>query len=182
MDIDGGNPKELAVASIITSPVVSLDSKWVIYMSVEAQGLWKVPIDGGEPVRLTDYWTNARDVSPRDGQLACLIIDETASPRRIRIALIPIEGGPLTKLIDLPNQIMSRTIRWTSDGRALTYRETRAGTSNIWTIPLDGGQPVQLTDFKSEHIFTYAFSRDGRQLAMARGSETSDVVLISDVR
>ena len=44
---------------------------------------------------------------------------------------------------------------------------------------LDGGQPKQLTEFKDQRIFNFAWSRDGKQLALARGVVNSDVVLLS---
>jgi len=37
-----------------------------------------------------------------------------------------------------------------------------------------------LTDFKSDRIFSFAWSRDGKQLALARGTLTNDVILISN--
>ena len=37
-----------------------------------------------------------------------------------------------------------------------------------------------LTDFKTEKIFDFAWSFDGKQLAVIRGTEISDAVLISD--
>jgi len=49
-------------------------------------------------------------------------------------------------------------------------------------LGLDGGPSKQLTNFKSDLIFSFAWSRDGRQLALARGSVTKDVVLISSLR
>ena len=48
--------------------------------------------------------------------------------------------------------------------------------------PLDGGKPVQLTDFKTDQIFWFDFSRDGKQLALSRGTQTSDVILIRDFK
>ncbi|MCM3874029.1 MAG: hypothetical protein ND895_25355, partial [Pyrinomonadaceae bacterium] len=74
------------------------------------------------------------------------------------------------------------TIRWTSDGRGLTYINTQGGVSNIWRQPLNGGEPVQLTNFTTGRIFNFDWSRDGKWLALARGSVTSDVVLISQLR
>jgi hypothetical protein len=47
---------------------------------------------------------------------------------------------------------------------------------------LDGGKPVRLTDFKTDQIFWFDFSRDGKQLALSRGTQTSDVILIRDVK
>ena len=73
-------------------------------------------------------------------------------------------------------------MRWTPDGRALTYIDTRSGFSNIWSQPLDGKKPVQLTNFTTGRIFNFDWSREGKWLALARGSLTSDVVLISDLR
>jgi hypothetical protein len=53
---------------------------------------------------------------------------------------------------------------------------------NLWEEPLDGNEPRQLTKFSSNGIRNYAFSRDGKQLAVSRARFTSDVVLISDVK
>jgi hypothetical protein len=40
----------------------------------------------------------------------------------------------------------------------------------------------ELTEFTSGQIFAFTFSRDGKQIALARGSITSDVVLITGFR
>jgi Tol biopolymer transport system component len=63
----------------------------------------------------------------------------------------------------------------------LTYVETRAGVSNIWSKPIDGGPAKQLTNFKSDRIFLHDWSSDGKRLALARGAWSSDVVLIRDL-
>ena len=62
----------------------------------------------------------------------------------------------------------------------LTSGFEQASGPNLWSQPLDGGPPKQVTDFKSDEIFSFAWSRDGKQLALARGVETGDVVLITD--
>ena len=62
------------------------------------------------------------------------------------------------------------------------YTEDRGGVTNIWRVALDGGKPVKLTDFKDGIIRSLAWSRDGQQLAISRGTQTSDVVLISNFR
>ena len=55
------------------------------------------------------------------------------------------------------------------------FIDNRGGVSNIWLQPLAGGEPKQLTNFKSDLIFSFDWSRD-RQLACSRGIVTSDVV------
>lgn len=61
-------------------------------------------------------------------------------------------------------------------------RSTPSGVSNLWAQPVDGGPARQLTTFTSEHIFWFDYSRDGKQLALSRGTATSDVILIGDFR
>ena len=69
-------------------------------------------------------------------------------------------------------------MRWRSDGRALTYVATIDGVSNIWEQLLDGGEPRQITHFKDEQIFSFAWSADGQQLACVRGNEKKSAVII----
>ena len=71
---------------------------------------------------------------------------------------------------------------WTADGGAMMYVDTQTGVSNIWTQPIAGGPPEELTNFKSGFIFNFATSRDSKTLACARGSLTNDVVLIQDIK
>ncbi|MGB9181927.1 MAG: winged helix-turn-helix domain-containing protein [Pyrinomonadaceae bacterium] len=183
MDIDGSNPRQLTNGSYATRPKISPDGRWVIYSDKESgrDRIWKVSIDGGNPVQLTDYSSSASAISPDGKQLAITFTDEQAKPPRWRFAVIPFEGGPPTKVFDLANPI-GQIVDWTPDGRALTYVETRNGVSNIWSQPVDGSPPKQLTNFNSDQILSYAWSRDGSQLALARGTEMRDVVLISDLQ
>jgi Tol biopolymer transport system component len=73
-------------------------------------------------------------------------------------------------------------LRWTPDGRALTYTVTNAGVSNIWLQPIDGGRPKQITNFKEDQIFRMAWSHDGKNLAFDRGVTINNIILISEFR
>jgi hypothetical protein len=64
----------------------------------------------------------------------------------------------------------------------LTYIGDKGRVSNLFNQPIDGGPPSQLTDLKSFRIHSFAWSRDGKQLAMARWTVTSDIVLMKDFR
>jgi Tol biopolymer transport system component len=72
--------------------------------------------------------------------------------------------------------------RWALEGEAVEYALTRNGVSNIWQQKLSGGSPKQITNFESGLISDFEWSRDGKQLAPTRGSESSDVILISNFR
>ena len=76
--------------------------------------------------------------------------------------------------------IAAAMVKWSNDGRSLLYIETRAGISNLWSQPIDGSAAKKITDWKSERIFDFAWSQDGKQLALSRGVITNDVVLMND--
>jgi Tol biopolymer transport system component len=179
MDIDGSNPKQLTSGTNDQYPTFTPDGQWVLFVNADANGsLWKVPIDGGEPVQIVDYYANKPSVSPDGKWIAALFIEPKA--RRYYSGVIPFEGGKPSAEFDFPLSRMRYV--WTPDSRALIYIVTRAGVSNLWRQPIDGGKPEQLTDFTSDQIFWFDYTPDHRQLALARGTQTSDVVLINDLK
>jgi serine/threonine protein kinase/Tol biopolymer transport system component len=195
MDGDGGNAKQLTDGSGNDSPVCSPDEKWVIYLHNIAYrddpslrktpSLWRIPIDGGEPVQLTDKQVSRPVISPDGKLIACSHNSDptTLSKGQWKIAVIPFEGGEPVKLYDIPAHPFwdAPGVRWSPDGKALTYRLEKDGIDNLWNQPLDGAQPTQLTHFESGQINSFAWSRDGR-LALSRGVETRDVVLVRNFR
>ncbi|HEY6242573.1 MAG TPA: protein kinase [Pyrinomonadaceae bacterium] len=187
MNIDGTNPTQLSFGTHDVDPRCTLDNH-IIYTS-DAQGqlsVWKLPVEGGTALRITDYYASALGVSPLDGSIAIGLLDEKVLRRRTGV--IASTGGRPTKIFDLPALFgtlgpgfYGQTTSWTVDGKSLTYIDTKDDVSNIWAQPVGGGPPKQLTRFKSDLIFYYAWSRDGKKLALARGRKTSDVVLIKDL-
>ena len=72
-----------------------------------------------------------------------------------------------------------RGFEWLPDGRALAVIEDRDGVPNVWTLPLDGSKKQQLTNFKTDRIFSFSWSPDGKSLVVARGPVVSDVIMIN---
>jgi Tol biopolymer transport system component len=139
----------------------------------------KVPLNGGASVQLTDKASWAPALSPDGKMIACNYYPKAEAP--IKIAVISIDGGPPLKIFELTGE-NDRPVRWTPDGRALAYADTKGGVSNIWTQPLAGGPLKQLTQFTSHQIINFAWSRNGRQLALSRSLAYNDVVIIRDIR
>jgi Tol biopolymer transport system component/DNA-binding winged helix-turn-helix (wHTH) protein len=186
MNVDGSNPIQLTRGTDeALLPQISPDSRWVIYQS--GGNLWRVPIDGGEPVRLTDK-QSARAVFSPDGKLIACWYWDTPGTEQPRLAIIHSEGGQPVRLFDsppgviLPIFIFPPTIRWAQDGRALEYIGNKHDVSNIWVQPLDGSPAQQLTKWKSDRIVSFAWSPGGKQLAVSRGFQQNDLVLINDLR
>ena len=182
IDLDGGNQRQLTYERIGGRHQWTMDSEWVMYtcFKVGMPTVCKVPANGGDPVRLTDYASTFLAASPIDGQIAYTYVDEQANPKRGRVAIIPPESGLPTKIFDISSPYR-RAVSWSVEGGALTFIETRYGVSNIWKQPVDGGPQAQVTDFKTDLIFTFDWSRWNKDFAVASGSRSSDAVLIKDI-
>ncbi|MGH9801363.1 MAG: protein kinase domain-containing protein [Blastocatellia bacterium] len=182
LDLTTGDQIQLTKGISEEFPAVSADGKWVIYNSTASSKftLWRVPIEGGEPVQLNDQLTQWPTVSPDGQRIACWFRPEANSPWKV--ALVPINGGQPETIIDLAGADVSFPVRWTHDGKAISYVATRNGISNVWMQSLEGGEAKQLTQFTSDQIFWFDWSRDGKQIACSRGKITNDVVLISELK
>ena len=178
VDIDGGNLRRVTPGKFETLPAVSPDGRWLLYRTLKGSQtlLMKMPVDGGESVKIAGGAVGGYSVS-RDGRwLAYQTLRQ--QPVRLQMTLVPWEGGGPEKLIAFPN----RSFSWTPDGKALAYLDTKEGVTNVWEQPIEGGSPRQVTDFTSELIFSYAWSRDGLKLAVSRGNRRSDVTLFTRVK
>jgi Tol biopolymer transport system component/DNA-binding winged helix-turn-helix (wHTH) protein len=181
MDIDGGDLKQLTSGKGDYHPTLSPDGQWVIYSSWNSgqSALWKAPIDGGEPTQLSSKLMARPLVSPDGKWIVCYYQSE--KDNRNRIALLPFAGGEPVIVEPMATPEFG-IVRWSPDSRALTYIATRNGVSNLWSQPIDGGAARQLTDFNTDQIFRFAWSRDGKYLACERGLVINDVVLLSSVK
>lgn len=156
----------------------SPDGAWVFVGS--DNGLRKVPIGGGNPILLTDHPCRTFDVSPNGKQIACLYRAGTGqSPK---VALFAISGGRSTASLNLPATAGNDLIRWTPDGKAITFEDWRGDTGNLWAQEVAGGPPRQLTHITLDAIPLFAWSPDGRYLLFTRTSGTSDAVMITNYR
>ncbi len=210
MDIDGNNLKQLSDGSGEVAPIFSADGRWVIYSSPgPGPGFggsppnlssWKVPVDGGERIQLTNDCM-AQSISPDGKLVACVRRIATGALLLWNISIVPFAGGPPLQTFSVTSESRPNS-RWTPDGRAIIYNLTHGGVlsgvatrgswlaeggnltgvTNLRIQPLDGGPPKQLTNFTSESFFSFDWSRDGKQLVYGRGATTSDAVLISDFR
>jgi Tol biopolymer transport system component len=188
MNLDGSNQQPLTNGKGEWFPQFTSDG-WLIYQSqatASERDIRKKRLENGEIIQLTTTPSSAPALSPDGKLIACNYRQK--KDERLRIAVISVDDGKLLNLFD-PVDTLSRPetpndrfrpLRWMPDGKALAYIVTDNGVSNIWSQSLAGGNPQQLTNFTSEEIFNFAWSRDGKHLALSRGVVNNDVVQISD--
>lgn len=181
MDAGGGNLKELTSGPVNTDPLCSPDGQWLIYQTLNDNGasILKIPIDGGTPVTLSQTNGSSSALSPDGKMVAFVTAEGTGSNVHLVWVIVPSNGGQPLFTINPDLRAVSR-FRFTPDGKSLAYVVNEHGVGNLWALPIAGGQPKQLTDFKSSVIFDFGWSRDGKQLAISRGQVSRDVVLLTD--
>ena len=190
MEADGSNPTRIADETAAASPYCSPDGKWVVYVRFPNLLPLRVPIKGATPPEAlapdTETGSGLLGISPDGKRIAYLAFASNSTggsmapsaSQPLQVKIIPFEGGAPLHQFDWPASAGGG--RWGPGGDTVDYVLTRNGVSNIWEQKLTGGPPRQITNFQSEQIFDFQWSHDGKQLALSRGSKSSNVILISN--
>src|SRR5687767_12603500 len=75
---------------------------------------------------------------------------------------VDVDGGGLRQLTHGRVEDTSPSV--SPDGRRILFVSTRSGSSQLWCLPVAGGEAVQLTDF-APGLWDPVWSRDGSRLA-----------------
>jgi eukaryotic-like serine/threonine-protein kinase len=182
LDLQTGAFSKLTNGASELFPSCGGDGDRIFYWGQVAGGssyVFKVPSSGGTPVRLSDRVALTSGFVSLNGQHVAFL-----APREdgtLEIALVSAEKGtPESEAPSPPTFDQSAGAAcWMPDNRSAAVADLRSGTPNLWTISFFGDPQKQLTHFSSGVIWACAFSRDGKLIAMARGSRQSDAVLFT---
>jgi len=186
IDLDGRNPVQLTFGDGEDLPRCHPDGQSVLYLGETSGGytLYKVPIEGGEPVLLSDRTLveSYPAISPDGMKVAVRFYDESTDKTLTEI--LQIEGGESKGTLELGDSRYQVALRWSPEGDALDCVVYEGEGANIWSQPLDGGPPRQLTHFEAgdEDINDFAWAADGKTLAVIRQNTTWTVVLLKNFR
>ena len=173
MEIDGSGVRTLLEIdpSNYSTAALSPDGQWAVVP--RDGGLWRVPLDGDEPTRLTELPGFLPAVSPDGTRIAFYL-------SRGRIGILPSTGGELERTLDALALAANAGafLRWTDDGTALLVNSAPGDRANIWRLPLDGGEARRLTRFGDELLFWFEPTPDGQNLLVSTGRLSRDALLL----
>ena len=192
MDMDAGNlvlavkPSGEPVPGG-TAPQISPSGKWIAFASLGSAHwttLWRVSSNGGQPVEMNDKLWLRPSISPDEKWIAGFYDEHRLSTQTTptNIAIIASEGGRPQEVFPIPPSVLiSGGIRWSPDNREVFYIDRRNDGDNVWAQSVNGGAPHQVTHLQGVELFSFDWSRDGKQLVFSRGVQASDVMLVEDV-
>ena len=180
IDIDGKNLKFLENKWNVGCAPASSD---IAYFSAGPAGHAEFFRDSAElnsPQSLSTKGLQDFTLAP-DGKSAAYVTWEET--KRINVGEVLSLKDQSVKTFTYPTTAVQKysenqfVLRWTADGKNLSFVNDESGYANIWLLPLNGDKPKRITNFNDNFIFSFAWSPDGKRLAVSRGTLTSDAVI-----
>jgi Tol biopolymer transport system component len=161
------------------APSWSPDGKWVAIGARDGLSLrvFKVPVDGGAPVRLVDSVSSNPVWSP-DGSV--ILYSGTARGRSVSIKAVTPEGKPLAlSFAGLQVDRLGDSYRFAGAGRQLVVKLGGFRRQDFWLVDVATGARRQLTRLRpGESVNRFDVSPDGARIVFERVRENSDIALV----
>jgi Tol biopolymer transport system component/DNA-binding winged helix-turn-helix (wHTH) protein len=181
MGIDGSNQVQLTNGYAERNAAFSHDGKWVYYNSSADNLLWKVALDTGQLIKLSDEYAAYPSVSPDGKLIACFHFPSYAHEARITVRSTD-DMRTVAELRMAPGFWISRSIQWASDSEKLIYAVETKGKVRIFEQSIDTGPPQELTSLAGEDEFEFSFAPNHKELAYVSTKWNHDTVLIAGLK
>ena len=188
MNIDGGGQAVLAdLPGVTQAPRFAADGESVIFdwFNGDTRKVAKVPLFGGPveelvtldniPIYNAYYWA----LSPDGKSVAHSIW--VPEEQKMKIAVRPIDVEVPSVVLDIWPSLF---FKWSPDGKSIIYREAQAGNQPqnvILSVDIASGRSRTLYSAGNDQIVDLAYSRDQKNVAVVRGRNSSNAVLLTAV-
>ena len=155
----------------------SPDGKWIVTGGSDANGpgLFKIPLEGGPPVRLVSGSALNPVWSP-DGSLI-VYAGTNVSTFAPLLAVHP--DGTSIKLPEITLRRLGERVRFSPDGKSLIYMQGLLASQDFWLLDLASMKSRPLTRLQNRATMrTFDITSDGKQIVFDRLRENSQVVMI----
>lgn len=177
-DANGTNTMQLTTNGNVKDSIISPNGETVFYLVQDSESmvetLWRVSINGENPIKLTDQNTRSPRISPDGKSIACYI--SNSETKTMMLALVSSESGAILKYLAAPQNDDIPFLDWSKDGENLFVVLQRGKPFSLWKIPLNGSQPEQLREWENDEIFRLAISRNGERVFYEVGNQLNSVV------
>ena len=177
LSAEGGELRALADSIDVRGAASwSPDGKWIVVRGNEdgGPGLFKIPADGGKPIRLTTGVALNPVWSP-DGNVIAYGGPNVSSLAPL-LAIRP-DGAPV-RLSEIKLRRDGERLRFAPDG-SLIYMQGELRAQNFWRLDLATMTARPLTRLQQRDTMrTFDVTADGKQIIFDRLRDNSDIVLI----
>jgi Tol biopolymer transport system component len=178
MNVEGGGIRPLTESLDVRDVGSwSADGQWIAIGGNDGKGagLFKVPVAGGAPVRLTDK-PGFKPVWSPDGRL--IVYSGPVVGREQTVFGVSANGGAMP-LPDIKVRFEGERYRFLPSGKGLVYMQGLQRQQDFWLLDLATQKSHLLTRLHNTAAMrTFDVSPDGKQIVFDRITENSDVVLI----
>lgn len=179
-DVESGREWTIADAlDVRGAPSWSPDGAWIAMTARDgdATHVFKIPMRGGEAVRLVDSVSFEPVWSP-DGSF--ILYSGTPRGRSVPVAAVRPDGKPYPlPFAQLVVDRLADSYRFLPNGEGVVVKLGGFRQQDFWLFDLRTGARRQLTRLEpGQSISRFDVSRDGRHILIERAEENSDVALI----
>jgi Tol biopolymer transport system component len=176
---EGGDAKPLAPEIDVTSAASwSPDGQWIAAGGIDAKGsgLFKIPVDGRMPQRLTTG-TATNPVWSPDGTLI-VYTGPVVGPQG-SLLTVHADGTP-GEALNIQVRVGTEHYRFMPDRPQLVYIPTpnQVSPEYFWLLDVPSKKSRQLSAVNSRSTRTFDITPDGTQIVLDRLKDNSDIVLI----
>ena len=161
---------------------LSPDSKTIVF---DLQGtLWTMPATGGKAKAITDELGDARQpaFSPDGKYLTCPNwrprTANDADKHNAELAIISTETKSVFQYIPIAR--ISQNFRFSPDSKAIEFIAALESGTQLMRQSFGESEPKPILTLPNDRIFNFAWSKDGKKIALSRGQQYRDAVLLTE--